>query len=123
MPRRCLDFLYAHPVLNFVLMAVYFMLFGFTSVNLFIQLKMNIELFLNYGLVVIEDGALQQLFELSGQALVAITFLVLYKVGEKLLVDRLTEKRQARVAATAATAGTATAPNATRGDRAGAKPV
>lgn len=96
MPKRWIDFLYRHPVLNFVLMAAYFLFFGWSSVNLFVVLKMNIDLFINYGWMVVEDGALQQLFELIGNAFVSIAFLVLYKIGEKILVDRLTEKKRGK---------------------------
>ena len=58
MPRRMIGFLYRHPALTFLLMGVFFLLFGFTSVNLFVVLKANIELFLEYGAMVIDDGAL-----------------------------------------------------------------
>ena len=58
MPKRLLAFLYRHPVLNFVLMAGCFLLFGLSSVNLFVQLNMNIDLFVQYGWQVVEDGAL-----------------------------------------------------------------
>jgi hypothetical protein len=45
MPRRWLDFLYAHAWLTFALMVTFFLCFGVTSVNLFILLKMNLDLF------------------------------------------------------------------------------
>src|SRR5262249_33675750 len=64
MPRRWIDFLYGHPALTFVLMVAFFIFFGVTSVNLFVLLKMNIDLFIQYGLIVIADGALEQLFDL-----------------------------------------------------------
>jgi len=92
-PRPWLDFLYRHWWLTFVLMGAFFLLFGFTSVNLFVLLKMNIELFLQYGLVVIEDGALEQLVDLIGSAYLSILFFLLFKVCERVLVERLTAKR------------------------------
>ena len=92
-PRAWLDFLYRHSWLTFVLMGAFFLLFGFTSVNLFVLLKLNIELFLEYGLMVIEDGALEQLVDLIGSAYLSVLFFLLFKVCERILVERLTEKR------------------------------
>jgi hypothetical protein len=74
MPRRWVEFLYRHPKLTFLLMGAFFLLFGFTSVNLFVVLKANIELFLEYGPMVIADGALQQLVEIIGSSYLSIVF-------------------------------------------------
>ena len=92
MPRRWVAFLFRHPKVTFVLMGAFFLLFGFTSVNLFVVLKANIELFLEYGAMVIEDGALQQLLEVIGSSYLSIVFYVLFKVCERILVERLTGK-------------------------------
>jgi hypothetical protein len=92
MPRRWVAFLFRHPKVTFVLMGAFFLLFGFTSVNLFVVLKANIELFLDYGAMVIEDGALQQLIEIIGSSYLSIVFYVLFKVCERILVERLTGK-------------------------------
>ena len=92
LPRRLVAFLYAHPKLTFLLMGAFFLLFGFTSVNLFVVLKANIDLFLEYGAMVIEDGALQQLVEILGSSYLSIVFYVLFKVCERVLVERLTGK-------------------------------
>jgi hypothetical protein len=93
MPRRWLDFLYAHAWLTFALMVTFFLCFGITSVNLFILLKMNLDLFVQYGLMVIEDGALEQLFDLIASAILSIIFFLLFKVCERILVERLTAKK------------------------------
>ena len=53
MPSRWVEFLFRHPKLTFLLMGAFFLVFGFTSVNLFVVLKANIELFLEYGAMVI----------------------------------------------------------------------
>jgi hypothetical protein len=82
MPRRWVEFLFRHPKVTFLLMGAFFLLFGFTSVNLFVVLKANIELFLEYGAMVIEDGALQQLVEVIGSSYLSIVFYVLFKVCE-----------------------------------------
>jgi hypothetical protein len=92
MPRRWVEFLYRHPKLTFLLMGAFFLLFGFTSVNLFVVLKANIELFLEYGPMVIADGALQQLFEIIGSSYVSIVFYVFFKVCERVLIERMTGK-------------------------------
>jgi ABC-type multidrug transport system permease subunit len=92
MPRRWVGFLYRHPKLTFLLMGAFFLLFGFTSVNLFVVLKANIELFVEYGAMVIEDGALQQLFEIIGSSYLSIVFYVFFKVCERILIERLTGK-------------------------------
>ena len=71
-------------------MGLFFLLFGFTSVNLFVVLKANIDLFLEYGLMVIEDGALQQLIEILGSTYLSMIFYVVFKLCERVLVERLT---------------------------------
>lgn len=92
MPRRWVEFLYWHPKTTFLLMGAFFLMFGFTSVNLFVVLKANIELFLEYGAMVIEDGALQQLIEVIGSCYLSIVFYVLFKTCERILIERLTGK-------------------------------
>ena len=93
MPRRWLDFLYARPLLTFVLMVAFFLFFGVTSVNLFVLLKMNIDLFIQYGLMVIADGALEQLVDLIVSATLSILFYLVFKVCERVLVEKLTAKK------------------------------
>jgi hypothetical protein len=87
--RHCIDFLYRHMLLTYVLMGVYFMLFGVTSVNLFFLLKANISLFIEYGAMVIDDGALRQLGELLSMALLSIAFFVSFALCERILIKRL----------------------------------
>ena len=93
MPQSWIDFLYAHPRLTFLLMGILFLLFGITSVNLFVLLKMNIDLFIQYGPMVIADGALEQLIDLIGSAFLSMVFYILFKVCERVLVERLTAGR------------------------------
>ena len=92
-PRHWVDFLYLHPRLTFVLAGAFFMLFGVTSVNLFVLLQKNIELFLDYGWMVIEDGALQQFVELVSSAYLSLVFYLLFKVCERILVERWAVQR------------------------------
>jgi hypothetical protein len=93
MPRHWIDFLFRRPRLTFALMGGLFLLFGVTSVNLFVLLKANIDLFVEYGPMVIADGALEQLVDLVGSAYLSMVFYTLFKVCERVLVERLTAKR------------------------------
>ena len=86
-------FLFRNPLLTFALMGVCFVMFGVTSINLFFLLKANINLFIEYGLMVIDDGALDQLFELLGMAYLSMLFYIIFKVCERILVERLTRRR------------------------------
>jgi hypothetical protein len=95
------DFLYRRPRLTFVLGGAFFILFGVSSVNLFVLLQKNIELFLDYGLMVIADGALQQLVELVSSAYLSLLFYLLFKVCERILVERWTVKRLREIKAAA----------------------
>jgi hypothetical protein len=92
MPRQWVGLLYRHVWLTFILLGVFFLLFGFTSVNLFVLLKLNVELFLEYGTMVIADGALEQLVDLVGSAYLSMLFWLLFRVCERVLVERLTRK-------------------------------
>jgi len=86
-------FLFRNPLLTFVLLGLFFLLFGLTSINLFFLLKANLNLFLDYGLMVIDDGALEQLAELLGSAYLSMLFWLLFRLCERILIERLTKKR------------------------------
>jgi hypothetical protein len=83
-------FLRRHQLLTFFLMGGFFLLSGIASIDLYVVLKANIELFRKYGAAVIDDGALQQLAEILGTAVVGILGFVLFVVCERIVVDRLT---------------------------------
>lgn len=87
---RAIALLRRHPVLTFVLMGACFLVSGITSINLYVVLKANIELFQKYGAQVIEDGALRQLLEILGTAFSSIVFFVLFVLCERIVVDHLT---------------------------------
>jgi len=82
--------LWKHPWLTFFLMGVSFLLFGVMTVNIFVLLKANIDLYLVYGRMVIADGALLQLAELIGFGYLSMIFYVLFKACEHVLVKHLT---------------------------------
>jgi hypothetical protein len=86
-------FLFRRPLVTFVLLGVFFLLFGLTSLNLFFLLKANLNLFLEYGWMVIDDGALEQLMELLGSAYLSIVFWLLFRLCERILIERMTRKR------------------------------
>ena len=96
MRTRLIDFLWNHRWLTFLLMGLFFLLFGAMTVNIFVLLKANIDLFLDYGTMVIADGALLQLAELIGYGYLSMLFYVLFKACEHILVAHLTGERSAR---------------------------
>jgi hypothetical protein len=98
-PSRWADFLFRRPLLTLVLMGAFFLASGVLSVNLFFLLKANVSLFINYGWMVVDDGALDQLFELLGQAYLCVMFLVFFAICERILVKRLTARRLALLTA------------------------
>jgi len=87
-------FLFRRPRVTFALMGLFFLMFAVTSVNLFVPLKLNLDLFLEYGLMVIADGALQQLADWSARPTSAWCSSAV-PVCERVLVLRLTAKRSA----------------------------
>jgi hypothetical protein len=88
--RQTMDFLQRHPWMTFLLMGAFFLLFGFTSINLYGLLRANVALIVSYGAMALDDGALQQLAEILGAAVLSIAFFVLFALCERVLVGRLT---------------------------------
>jgi len=82
--------LWKRPWLTFFLMGVSFLLFGIMTVNIFVLLKANLDLYINYGTIVIADGALLQLAELIGFGYLSMLLYVLFKACEHVLVRHLT---------------------------------
>jgi hypothetical protein len=80
-------FLRRNPLLTFLLMGAFFLLSGITSINLYVVLKANVELFRRYGAAVIEDGALRQLAEILGTAFLSVICFVLFIVCERIVVE------------------------------------
>ncbi len=79
-------------MLTFVLMGAFFLLSGVASIDLYVVLKANIDLFQKYGTAVIDDGArggLKIATEL-GMTVLSILCFVLFIVCERIVVDRLT---------------------------------
>jgi hypothetical protein len=93
MRTRLIEFLWKHRWLTFLLMGLFFLLFGAMTVNIFVLLKANIDLFLDYGAMVIANGALLQLAELTAYGYLSMLFYVLFKACEHILVAHLTGER------------------------------
>lgn len=75
--------------LLFFLAGVFFLLFGIMSYNLFFLFSANLNLFLQYGWLVAEEGAIHQLLQLFGLSYLSLLFWVLFKLCETLLVKSL----------------------------------
>lgn len=88
--RPSIAFLRRHPPLTFVLMGAFFLSSGIGSIDLYVVLKANIELFQKYGMTVIDDGALTQLAQILGMLALSIFCFVLFVVCERIVVDHLT---------------------------------
>jgi hypothetical protein len=87
---KAIALLRRHPLLTFVLMGAFFLMSGITSINLYVVLMANIELFQKYGAQVIEDGALRQLAGILGTAVMSVVFFVIFVICERIVVDHLT---------------------------------
>ena len=94
MRKTLVRFLLQHGGFTFLLMGFFFFLFGVTSLNLFVLLKANINLYIEHGTMVIADGALRQLIELLSYGYLSLLFYILFKICENLLVSRLTDIRK-----------------------------
>lgn len=89
MKIKIVRYLKQHAWLTFLLMGLAFFLFGLFSLNLIFLLKSNIDLFVEYGTMVIDDGALRQLIELVLNGYLSLTFYLLFKACERLLVEKI----------------------------------
>ena len=75
--------------LTFILMGVSFVLFGLLTLNLLHTLGANLEFLGMHGVDAVRDGGLMQLFGLIVSGYLAAAFYVLFKLCEKVLVERL----------------------------------
>ncbi len=81
--------------LTFILLGVSFVLFGLVSLNLLHLLSANLEYLTTYGWVaVMEDGLLQLLMIVVSGYFAAACYIV-FKLCEKVLVERLALGRKA----------------------------
>jgi len=75
--------------LTFVLLGLNFVLFGLTSLNLLHSLGANLEFLGMHGIDAVREGGLMQLVGLIFSGYLAALFYVLFKLCEKVLVERL----------------------------------
>jgi ABC-type multidrug transport system permease subunit len=73
-------------------MGLSFLLFGVISLNLLYLLRANIESILTHGIMILREGALQQLLELIGYSYVSLALYLLFKTCENILVTRFTRR-------------------------------
>ena len=76
-----------HPLRTFVIMLCCSLVFGLGSYNLFYLLKANLVLVLDYGVMALVDGALQELVMLAVYGTVSLSAYILFKACEKTLVE------------------------------------
>lgn len=79
----------ARPWLAFAVLCVAFALFGASTVNLFMLLRLNLALVAEHGRMALMDGAAEQLLELLLSLMCGMAAYVIFKSCEHCLVQRL----------------------------------
>ena len=75
--------------LTFILLGVSYVLFGLASLDLLHSLGANLEFLGMHGVDAVREGGLMQLVGLIFMGYLAASFYVLFKLCEKVLVERL----------------------------------
>ena len=75
--------------LAFMLLGISFVLGGLLTLNLLHTLSANFEFLSMYGVVAVRDGGLLQLLEIAASGYLAAACYVVFKLCEKVLVERL----------------------------------
>ena len=75
--------------LAFMLLGISFVLGGLLTLNLLHTLSANFEFLSTYGVVAVRDGGLLQLLEIAASGYLAAACYVVFKLCEKVLVERL----------------------------------
>ena len=83
------NFLYKHYILCFFTLVTSGLTFGAMTVNLFRLVSANWHLIINYGIMAIEQGGLQQAIELIATGLLSMLFYLIFKLSEKVIVERI----------------------------------
>ena len=86
---RFYSFLLQRWWLAFLLMGVSFVAFGLVTLNLLHTLGANFEFLSMYGLDAVRDGGLLQLLQMVVSGYFAAASYVIFKVCEKVLVERM----------------------------------
>jgi hypothetical protein len=90
MSTRLNRFMLNHPILTYIACGVSFGLFSFVSLDLVRLLKANLTLFLDYGTMVIGEGAVEQLAGLVLYGYLSLALFLTFKTCEHVLVGRAT---------------------------------
>jgi len=93
-PGALYSFLYRRWWLAFLLLGASFVLFGLASANLVRAVMANWEFLAMYGVDAIRDGGLWQLGELILSGYFAVALYVVFKLCEKVLVERLSNAKE-----------------------------
>lgn len=80
-----------HAIRAFFIMLASALVFGLTSYNLFFLIKANVILVVDYGIMALLDGALEELGKLFLYGVISLIAYILLKACEKVLVDKLTK--------------------------------
>ena len=78
----------------FILLGLSFVLGGLITLNLLHMLSANLEFLSNYGLDALREGGFRQLFEIVLSGYLAAACYVVFKLCEKVLVERLSNQQQ-----------------------------
>ena len=89
MYTRLYGFLSRRWWLTFILMCVSFVLFGLLTLNLLHALGANLEFLGMHGVDAVREGGLMQLLGLIMSGYLAAAFYVVFKLCEKVMVERL----------------------------------
>ena len=92
-PSRFYSLLYGRWWFTFLLLGLSFVFFGVATLNLLYLFRAAWEFLVTHGLDAVREGVLVQLVELVVSGYVAAAFYVLFKVCEKVLVDRVTSAK------------------------------
>jgi hypothetical protein len=86
---RVYTFLLRRWWVAFLLLGISFVLGGLLTLNLLHTLSANFEFLSMYGVAAVRDGGLWQLVEIGASGYVAAACYVVFKLCEKVLVERL----------------------------------
>lgn len=72
-----------------LLLMLFALVFGLSTLNLFVLVQANFALIAHYGAMALMDGGLAQLAELVFYGVIAVVSYILIKACERLLVERI----------------------------------
>jgi hypothetical protein len=91
---RLYAFLLRHWWLAFIVLGLSFVLGGLLTLNLLHTLSANFEFLSSYGIDAVREGGLRQLIEVAVSGYFAAACYVVFKLCEKVLVERLSANKR-----------------------------